>query len=46
MRAKDIRTKYHYYRLRFGGGLLSIYHLPFADSSTTGVATLTKRVYR
>ena len=46
MRAKDIRAKYRHYRLRYGGGLLSIYRLPFAGSSTTGVATLTQRVHR
>ena len=46
MRAKPERVKYHYYRLRFGGGLLSIYHLPFVDSSTTGAATLAQRVCR
>lgn len=32
MRAKGMRAKYHHYRLRYGGGLLNVYHLPFAGS--------------
>ncbi len=46
MRAKPERVKYHHYRLRYGGGLLYVYHLPLAGSSTTGVATLTQWGYR
>ena len=32
MRAKPERVKYHHYRLRYGGGLLYVYHLPLASS--------------
>lgn len=34
MRARLSRVKYHHYRLRYGGSLLNVYHLPFAGSHT------------
>lgn len=34
MRARLGRVKYHHYRLRYGGSLLKVYHLPFAGSHT------------